>query len=80
MSIELTPDLEQLVHGIYAGGQYASEKDVLATALMLLQSREQLRQDLELGCRELYNGERLDADEVFLGLKQRAAELDGRGA
>jgi len=77
MAIEITPEVEQLVHGIYAGGQYASETEVLAAAVRLLNQREQLRQDLEQGCRELDAGERLDADQVFGELRQRATELDG---
>jgi len=80
MAIQITPEVESLVHGIYAGGQYASETDVVAAALRLLQQREQLRSDLQRGCDELDRGERLEADEVFCQLRQRATELDGRGA
>lgn len=79
MAIEITPEVESLVHGIYAGGQYASETDVIAAALQLLQQREQLRRDLQRGCDELDRGERFEADDVFAELRQRAAELDGRG-
>ena len=78
MAIEITPELESVVHGIYAGGLYASETDVIAAALNLLQQRDQLRSDLQQGCAELDRGERLDADEVFSGLRRRAVELYGR--
>jgi antitoxin ParD1/3/4 len=78
MAIEITPELEHLVHGIFAGGQFASETDVLATALQLLQQREQLRFDLQQGIDELDRGERLDVEHVFAKLRQRAKELDGR--
>ena len=80
MAIEITPEVESLVNGIYAGGQYASQTEVLATALQLLHEREQLRNNLKQGCDELDRGERIDADEVFSELRQRAAELDGRRA
>jgi len=80
MSSFVTPEIEQLLHGIFAGGEYASEADVLAAALRLLQQRDRLRIALQQGCDELDRGERLDADQVFTELRQRAAELDGRGA
>lgn len=80
MAIEITPDIEIVVQGIYAGGQYASEEEVLATALHLLQQRDQLRHDLQEGIAELDHGERLEAEQVFAELRQRAAHLDGSGA
>jgi Arc/MetJ-type ribon-helix-helix transcriptional regulator len=78
MAIKITPELEKVVHGIYAGGQYASETDVIAAALHLLQQRDELRSELQQGCAELDRGERLDAEDVFNNLRRRAAELDGR--
>jgi Arc/MetJ-type ribon-helix-helix transcriptional regulator len=80
MPIEITPELERLVQGIYASGQYASETDVVTTALKLLRQREQLQKFLEQGIRELDDGQRISVDEVFTELRQRAAELDGNGA
>lgn len=80
MTISITPEIEQLVLGIYAGGDYSSEGDVLAAALHLLQQRDRLRSDLQRGCDELDRGERIDGDVVFAKLRDRAAELDGRGA
>ena len=54
MAIKITPELENAVHGIYAGGQYATETDVIAAALHLLQQRDQLRSELQQGlCRTL---------------------------
>ena len=78
MTIKITAELENVVQGIFAGGQYASETDVIAAALHLLQQRDQLRSDLQQGFAELDRGERLDADVVFNDLRRRAAELDGR--
>ena len=73
MSIAITPEIEQLVHGIYAGGDYGSEADVLAAALLLLKQRDQLRIDLQQGYQELDRGERIDGDQVFAELRARAA-------
>jgi hypothetical protein len=78
MAIEITPELENLVQGIFAGGGFTSETEIISTALHLLQKREQLRADLKQGCDELDRGERLDAEQVFAELRQRAAELNGR--
>jgi len=76
MSIEITPEAKQLVHGIFATGQFASESDVVTAAVRLLHDRQQLLKDLEQGCRELGNGQRIDADVVFTELRARAVELD----
>jgi Arc/MetJ-type ribon-helix-helix transcriptional regulator len=78
MSIEITPELECVVHGIYAGGNYASEAEVIAAALHLLQQRDRLRKELQRGRAELDRGERIDAEELFNDLRRRAAELDGQ--
>lgn len=78
MSIEITPEVECLVHGIFASGHFASEAEVLTVAVRLLHDRQQLRSDLEQGRRELDSGQRVAADEVFAELRARAMELDGR--
>ena len=79
MTIEITPDVAQLVQGIYAEGQYASESEVVAAAVQLLHARQQLRKDLAIGRQELEAGRRLAADEVFAGLRERARALDEAG-
>jgi putative addiction module CopG family antidote len=77
MDIQITPEVAQLVHGIYAGGQYANESEVVTAAVRLLHQRQQLQRDLAQGYEELAAGQRLDADQVFEELRTRAAELDG---
>jgi hypothetical protein len=69
MAIEITPELQSVVQGIFAGGQYANEGEVL----------DQLRRDLQQGIAELDSGERLDAPRVFAELRQRAATFDRVG-
>ena len=78
MEIEITPEAEALIHGIYAGGKYANETEVVTAAVQLLHQREQLRSRLQQGYDELDRGERLSADEVFPQLRTRAIELDAR--
>jgi Arc/MetJ-type ribon-helix-helix transcriptional regulator len=78
MGISITPEIEQLVSEIFATGQYQSEEHVLAVALQLLEQRDQLRNNLQRGCEELNNGQRLDGAKVFAELRSIAVELDGR--
>ena len=80
MSILITPEIEQLVQGIYAGGAYATEADVLECALRRLRQRDELRIKLREGIDELDRGERLASEQVFLELRERAAQLDGPAA
>ena len=75
MGIQLSPEIESVVHRIYAGGQYASEAEVIAAAFRLLQQREQLRTDLRQGCDELDRGDRMDAEEVFAELPDLHANI-----
>lgn len=80
MAIDITPEIEALVQGIYAEGKYSSQAEVLTVALHLLQKREQLSKDLQQGIRELDSGQRLEAETVFASLRKRASELDERSS
>jgi Arc/MetJ-type ribon-helix-helix transcriptional regulator len=77
MTIEVSSEIHELVQGIYSSGNYASESEVVSTAVRLLHERQQLLAQLEQGCRELDNGQRLSASAVFADLRLRAQELDG---
>ncbi|MGD9634249.1 MAG: type II toxin-antitoxin system ParD family antitoxin [Pirellulales bacterium] len=76
MAIEITPEVRALVQGIYASGQFASESEVVSAAVRLLHDRQQLIAKLEQGRRELDQGNRLSAAEVFADLHLLAQELD----
>lgn len=80
MSIELTPEVEQMVLGIYSSGQFSSESEVVTVAVRMLHDRQELLTKLEQGRSELDHGQRLAAEAVFADLRARANELDGRGA
>lgn len=77
MTIEISSEIHELVQGIYSSGKFASESEVLSTAVRLLHERQQLLEKLEQGCRELDSGQRLSASAVFADLRLRAQELDG---
>jgi len=78
MTHQFPPDLEQFVTDELARGSYTSEDELIAEAVRLLKKRDELRADIAQGLEELDRGERLDADEVFAELRQRAAELDNQ--
>jgi antitoxin ParD1/3/4 len=69
MSIEIAPDLEEMVQSILKGGQYDGESAVLREALSLLRQRDQLRRDIHEGIDDLDSGERIPAEEVFRELE-----------
>lgn len=77
MSVNITPDLERLVQTIMRDGEYADESEVLREALMLLEQRDRLRDEIRTGLEELDRGERIDAQTVFDELRGRAAMIAG---
>jgi putative addiction module CopG family antidote len=76
MTIEINPEVEKMVLGIFATGRYASESEVVTAAVRLLRDRQQLLNDIEQGRRELAAGQRIDADTLFAELRGHAARLD----
>jgi Arc/MetJ-type ribon-helix-helix transcriptional regulator len=76
MSIEISPEIEKMVLGIFATGRFASESEVVSAAVCLLRDRQQLLDDIEQGRRELAAGQRIDADTLFAELRGHAAQLD----
>jgi Arc/MetJ-type ribon-helix-helix transcriptional regulator len=76
MAIEITPEVREMVLGLYSSGQYANETEVVSVAVRLLLERQQLVAKLEQGRRELADGQRLPASGVFADLRMRAQELD----
>ncbi len=75
MSLEIPPELEQMVQSIFRSGQYESESEVIREALGLLRRRDLLRRDINEGIAEIDRGERIGADEVFQELEEKAAQL-----
>ena len=76
ISIEISPEVEKMVLGIFATGRYTSESEVVSTAVRLLRDRQQLLDDIEQGRRELVAGQRIDSDTLFAELRGHAARLD----
>jgi antitoxin ParD1/3/4 len=60
MTIHLSSDREQFVRSLVQAGQYASEDEVIAEALQLLEERDKLavlRQEIAIGIEQADRGE-----------------------
>jgi antitoxin ParD1/3/4 len=75
MSVEVTPEIEEIVHSIFRTGRYETESQVIYEALNLLQKRDQLRLDVKQGLSEIERGEGLEGEEVLSELEERAARM-----
>jgi antitoxin ParD1/3/4 len=68
--IPIPAEFQQFVQVVVANGEYASEADVVAAALRLLQQRqhrvEQLRAELQIGRDQLDRGDYTEHDEDSL--------------
>jgi putative addiction module CopG family antidote len=77
MSITIPSDLCDFVHEAVATGVYHDENAVVAEALRLLQQRERLRREVQIGVQQLDSGDFKEYDES--GLKQRLDEIKMEG-
>jgi len=83
MSIQLTPEFEQLIENKVKSGPYKSASEVIAEALRLLEQRDRIfadnkdavRAKIEQGWQAAQRGELVDGDEVFDRID---AELEAR--
>ncbi|HVC97208.1 MAG TPA: type II toxin-antitoxin system ParD family antitoxin [Pirellulales bacterium] len=66
MSIELSPDLEEFVQKRVTSGDYGSEVEVIRKAFGLLEEREQLLREIDVGIRQLDAGESTEYDAQSL--------------
>ena len=73
MTVDLTPDLEQLVNKKIEAGLYNSATEVVGEALRLMEERDEFlalrRQEIQAqiseGCASLERGEGIDGEEAF---------------
>lgn len=76
MEVQLTPQLERLVHEKVQSGRYGSASEVVCEALLLLEEREEarvaelarLRSRIDQSLLEAERGEVTDGDEFMEGL------------
>ena len=75
MSLQIPPEIEEMVQSLFRSGQYESESEVIREALGLLRRRDLMRRDINEGIAEIDRGERIGAEEVFQELEKKAAQL-----
>ena len=82
MNVNLTPELEQMVHGKVQAGRYNSASEVVREALRLMEERdelkamhkEEIRKKIAAGLKSLEEGRIYDGDEVFAQLETELEE------
>ena len=88
MNVNLTPELEELIHDKVNRGPYASASEVVQEALRLLEERDQdrdlrireLRNKIDQGLASLERGEAVDGEEFFKALEREEQELERKRA
>ena len=83
MNVNLTPELETLVHNKVKTGLYNSASEVVREALRLFEERDRIRQlqiqelrkKINKGWASLERGEGVDGEEVFRALGREEREL-----
>jgi antitoxin ParD1/3/4 len=88
MNVNLTPELEELIHDKVNRGPYASASEVVQEALRLLEERDQdrdlrireLRNKIDQGLASLERGEGVDGEEFFKALEREEQELERKRA
>jgi antitoxin ParD1/3/4 len=76
MVTEIPTDLAPFVQRLVAERRFLSEGDVVAEALRLLQSREELRQQVRLGFNQLDARQVVPAEEAYARAEQRIEEIE----
>ena len=76
MVTDIPTDLAPFVQRLVAERRFLSEGDVVAEALRLLQSREELRQQVRLGFDQLDARQVVPAEEAYARAEQRIEEIE----
>ncbi len=86
MNVNLTPELEQLVHGKVRTGRYNSASEVVREALRLMEEhdemkafrKEELQRKITAGLESLRQGKGVDGEVVFDRLEAQLDDLERR--
>jgi Arc/MetJ-type ribon-helix-helix transcriptional regulator len=65
MNLDLPRDIDDFVKGLVSEGRFDSEQSAVVEGLRLLIAREKLRAEIEIGVRQLDNGQGSDEEAVF---------------
>ncbi|MEW6350971.1 MAG: type II toxin-antitoxin system ParD family antitoxin [Thermodesulfobacteriota bacterium] len=69
MTLEIAPDIEEMVRTVFQGGGYASQSAVLREAVSLLGRRDRLKRDLQQAIEEIERGDSIDGEDLFRELE-----------
>lgn len=83
MTVDLSPELEELIEKQVKSGHYSSASEVVQDALLLLEHRDvigprklEIRNAVEEGWQSAQRGELVDGDEVFDRLDAELMNLE----
>ncbi len=76
MHVELPRQVQAFLHQLVADGHYESEQAAVLEAVRLLESRERLRADIQVGLDDSEAGRVSDEEAVFSRLKAKLDRLD----
>jgi putative addiction module CopG family antidote len=71
MSLQLSPDLLQLVNAQIASGEFATVDEVLRAALDSLVERQEVVEDLQGSLADIEAGRVMPLDDVIADIRQR---------
>ena len=83
MEITLKPEIEALVESKVRTGRYRSASEMVSEGLRLLRARDELQaiqrqalqHEIQIGLKQLDNGEALDAEDVFAELLSESEKV-----
>ena len=78
MSDTLSPENEDFIQTAIRRGDYHDRGEVLDEAMELLRKRDELRRDIQQGIDELDRGDRIEGEEVFRELEDKAHQAIDR--
>lgn len=84
MNVNLTPELERLVHDKVQTGRYNSASEVVREALRLMEERdkfkavqrEEIRKKIDAGWASAQAGDLLDSDDVFSEMETTLDDIE----
>ena len=77
MNVELPPDQQAILVDLVATGRFSSVGEAIREGVELLISREDLKQQIQVGIEQADRGELIDHDTVFRHLRTLAGATDG---
>lgn len=78
MTLTISPERKAFVKSVVDNGTYCDESAVVEEALRLLERQEAFRREVEIGTRQLENGEYTDYDDESLRARFEQIRREGR--